>query len=611
MTSGRATFGDFLIATHRHLTLAGERGTVAPGPYVEEVSQGLLHFVAALGRFTTGMTRAIGQLPDRHFAHVSSWERACLQAHDALVSAAEALEGDNPGGHIYDAVTTHRTARHLRAAATSLTAGRDLLEGHFAISPGGARLHQSGLAPVISSRVVREAMLAEIVGLARHASTVSDVTARPVAPGSWVAEADTRLAVACHWLAHLERCVCAAERREPMSAGRDLLAAVPLNVMSQRRVPDRTDSIPELCAAVISTAERASHAAWDAASLGPRSTSLSATSWHRIAAASTVTSHHCHVLWTTLAERVSQDQAGPVWADMQRAAAQARCAREAWLDAARECEELTTDIRGHVSPAAAEAADLAIWTGRLAYADPGWTLASGPSQAARKASSLAPRLADVAEVVAAIHHASDSLSGLATANLEQARSAVRARRLLVATRSLPANYDVPHPFTVAPESLRGISAGLLPGHSRYCRGSRRYSGRDSSRGRRSQSDADGRQGGSAVRTESHASSRCRRDARGSRSGTAPRRDRGRTAQAGGRQSEPVVAGVSDRRGGPAGDEGGGPGTGERATKEARPMAFPNRGASCSRRTPAGCPDASRACGSRTAGGGALIARRVL
>jgi hypothetical protein len=107
-----------------------------------------------------------------------------------------------------------------------------------------------------------------------------------------------------------------------------------------------------------------------------------------------------------------------------------------------------------MSPAAAEAAELALWTGRLAYADPAWELSCGPSYPARPAEVLAPEPSDVPEVVAAIHHASEAVAQLATANLEQARSAVRGGRVLVPTRVLPENYDIPSPYTPAPASYQ-------------------------------------------------------------------------------------------------------------------------------------------------------------
>jgi hypothetical protein len=99
------------------------------------------------------------------------------------------------------------------------------------------------------------------------------------------------------------------------------------------------------------------------------------TSWRRIAEAGTVTSHHCDILLTALA----QASAGEVSAGLLRAAASARTARSVWLRTARDLNQVTTETRRHVSQAAVEAADLALWTGRLGYAEPDWDLASGPS----------------------------------------------------------------------------------------------------------------------------------------------------------------------------------------------------------------------------------------
>lgn len=103
---------------------------------------------------------------------------------------------------------------------------------------------------------------------------------------------------------------------------------------------------------------------------------------------------------------------------LKRAAAPAAKAREQWLGSARKFNEITTDVRGHTSPAALEAADLALWTGKLAHADAAWDLASGTSKPVRLAASLAPRRDDVSDVVAAIHESSEALSSLAAANLE-------------------------------------------------------------------------------------------------------------------------------------------------------------------------------------------------
>ena len=90
-----------------------------------------------------------------------------------------------------------------------------------------------------------------------------------------------------------------------------------------------------------------------------------------------------------------------------------------------------------------------LWTGRLAYADPDWTPASGPAQTPRRPESVAP--AQVPLAIAAAHHASVALTRLARAEREQIRSAAQAGRILVTTRSLPDDFDIPRPFARAPQ----------------------------------------------------------------------------------------------------------------------------------------------------------------
>ena len=461
MTDTRTRFGDLLAAAHRHLAAAARQQVSAtPGRDTEEIATAMLRVVTSLRRYAADMTRVIDELPSQQLTRLTSWDRAALQTRDALASAVEALEHGGPGTDAPLSTASSPTARHLQTAAASLAAGRDLLQGHFVTGPGGARLHHSGWAVVISSTAVNRALLSETASLAQRTAIAAESSLQlDRAKAKLGADHGRRISMASQWLRQLDEHVSVAARREPPSRpGNELLIAIPANVMPELKPPDVADSVPELCRAVIITAERARQAAWKAATLDARSTAISVTSWQRIAAASTVTSHNCHLLWSTLADRVAQEHRGKLGDELRRAAAYAERARDSWLHAAWGYREVTTDIRSHVSPAAAEASELALWTGRLAYADPDWTLASSPSQPVRAPASLAPQLADLPGVIAAVHHASDSLASLATANLEQARAAVGVERLLVPTRSLPDNYDIPQPFALAPPSY---AASLL------------------------------------------------------------------------------------------------------------------------------------------------------
>ena len=449
MTSGQATFGDLLSLASSEL--AGVRApadTVTPGRDTAEISDGILHVVNVLTRFTADHTKMLAQLPHRQLAAVSAWDRAAIQAHDLLMSAQAALRprrGPGPEGSAQSL-----PARQIHSAATALGAARDLLQSHFAPHRSGARVGNSGWALVVVSPAVASAQLSEIASIARQSAAAGEPALRPGYP---LPETGDRLVTACQLLNQAASSIDEASRSEPVTeADRDLLRAIPVNAMPPRGLVADPESVPALCQAVITTAGRACHAAWTATGQGPQSPAISVASWQRIASAAMVTSHHCQVLCGTLADRTSRESTLALQADLARAAEHAGSARDAWLDATREYQEITTDIRDHMSPAAAEAAELAFWTGRLAYADPGWNLSSGPSHPARPAKVLAPELANVPEVVAAIHHASESVAQLAIANLEQARSAVRGDRVLVPTRVLSENYDIPSPYTPAPAS---------------------------------------------------------------------------------------------------------------------------------------------------------------
>ena len=452
MNRGQATFGDFVRLANAHLADARQQGgSVTPGRDTAEISAGILHLVSVLARYTADQTKMIRQLPDRQQSALSSWDRASMQAHDLLMSAASVLRsGRFAAGRDHKAQCT--AARQLHAAATALGAGRDLLQSHFTSDPRGARIGNSGWAPVMSSPMAARAQLIEIASLARRAAGVAEARLRPGYP---LPETGDRLATAGQLLEQAASSVDEAARSEPITrAERDLLRSIPANVMPTQAAVGDPESVPALGEAVIASAQRAGHAAWTAAGQDPQSTGISIASWQRIAAAGMVTSHHCQVLCTTLADRTRLAGAPELHNRLTAAAGQAGEARDAWLDAAREFREITTDIRDHISPAAAEATELALWTGRLAYADPAWNLSSGPSHPARPAEALVPKLADVPDVVAVIHNASEAAARLAAANLEQATSAVRGQRVLVATRFLPEKYDIPNPFTPAPPSYQ-------------------------------------------------------------------------------------------------------------------------------------------------------------
>ena len=188
----------------------------------------------------------------------------------------------------------------------------------------------------------------------------------------------------------------AANRIAPVSAtDRDLLLAIPLNAPLPRPVLDGSEPVTALYDAVITSAERARHAAWVTGSQPAWSPHLTADSLRHVAATSTVTSHHCEILLRSLADRTADGDTAGLSASLLRAAGAAGRARDSWLHLARALNQVDTDTMRHLAPGTGEAGDLALSTGRLGYADPAWTLSSGPGRQPRSPQDLAPHPGDV------------------------------------------------------------------------------------------------------------------------------------------------------------------------------------------------------------------------
>ena len=221
---------------------------------------------------------------------------------------------------------------------------------------------------------------------------------------------------------------------------------------------------------MIATAERLRHLAWHAAQQPPGSPGLTMTSARQAAETSTVTSHNCALIARALAAHTSHGASPGISADLADAADAARQAGGSWYQIARALRQVTTDTRGHLSPAAAEARHLALWTGRLAYTDPTWTLSSGPHHPARPPQELAARPGDVPQVVAAVHHAGEALALLSETEHHQLRAAAQAGRILVPTRTLPDDYNIPRPYATAlPEHTGPLFARYRDASHASCR----------------------------------------------------------------------------------------------------------------------------------------------
>ena len=174
----RAVFGDFLGAAHHQLgTPAVFRTAIARGGDMTEIRHSLLRVVLALSRHVQDTT-ATGPQPARGHPALDGWDRAGMEAREALIHAAAALHGDTIGGRQPRAAAGSELARRLDAAALSLTYGRDLLHTHLARGPRGGLRFRSEWGSVLTTPQARWALLAEMGSFARRLAPLGEQSGR-------------------------------------------------------------------------------------------------------------------------------------------------------------------------------------------------------------------------------------------------------------------------------------------------------------------------------------------------------------------------------------------------------------------------------------------------
>jgi hypothetical protein len=400
-------------------------------------------------RYTDDITTSFGtQLHPAPGKEPEPWLQAAGQARRYLARAGRYLTPHaairaNPGAR-----ATVSTATRLGRAASLLQAGRELLDTHFTTRPDGIRVPHTEWAASLTTPALRRALLTEITSLARLAADSSGRLAR--APG-WRGAPATRqaLADASYCLHDLHDIVHTASGEPVPAAHAALLRAIPPSQLPARRLPAPRHDITALCQGAITSAQRIRRAAWHARP-GTAPPPATIATLRQLASASAATTHHCHLLLHAAAARAAADPAARSASTEIEQASQAMAhARDRWQSTARILDRFTTTPHHGATPAAAEAGDLATWTGRLAYADPAWTLAAGPAATPRDPASLTPELADIPQIIAVTHHAAGALENAAAAGHDQLQAASRAERLLVPARSLPRS-DATRPFAPAP-----------------------------------------------------------------------------------------------------------------------------------------------------------------
>jgi hypothetical protein len=450
---GRVTFGDFLDGARGHLSSGASSGRVPTGGEdLRDGGRAVRRVILVLARYAQDVASGFGTWSDEPRRQLSAWGQAVADVLDELDHAARHLKlspasiRTNPGTR-----PSSGLASRMDQAASQLRTGRELLDTHFESAPDGTRRQHSEWAAAVASPTLRRALLAEIASVAQQ---VADEVDQAVESPGWRGTLGPRRALnaASHCLRVLGDSVLTAQEHELVPAShRDLLYDMPASILPPRRLPGHEDDIARLRDGVIDSAQRTSRAIWQSTVEPASPSAVTITSLRQMASYAVLTSHHCEILLRAAADKAAiyfptQDPSHAIGAAVDAAAR----TRESWLAVARALSHFTTDKRGEVTHATREADGLAMWTGRLAYEDPEWTLTSGPAHEPRSARTLVPALADIPRIVATVHHAIDILEPAADAEHDQARAAAKDGRLLVPTVS-QRQADSTQPLTPAPD----------------------------------------------------------------------------------------------------------------------------------------------------------------
>jgi len=456
----RATFGDLALAARRHLDAAVQHSSTDTWPLpgvlaaeIHEFTHGLHRVLKVMGRYLADTIDATDIDPRPSPQPPSPWDRATRKARAAVQKAYLGLPLAKHSNALQpQPQTTGSFARDLRAAVTAMTAGRDLLQTHFASVPEGGRQFRSEWASVITSESGRRALLAELAGWARQIVTLgTELANSPGIRSPETAAEECRALAACRWLSAMMTALDNAQSVEPVTNDEiSELHAVPAGVLQPRRLPARAAAVQELCRGISDCAERVRRAATTDLPDPALASWITAESFHQAAAHATVISHNCEILQQAVAARAADHGDARLSRRLVASAQDAARARVAWLTAAQAWLYIKTDAYGDIAPAANEIVDLALWTGRLAYVDPHWTPTVGPDHTPRSPHELAPAPEKVGDVLAAVHQAATTLTTIAAIDYTQIRAASLSGRLLVPVVKPGSSSPVDPTFVRAP-----------------------------------------------------------------------------------------------------------------------------------------------------------------
>jgi hypothetical protein len=446
------TFGEFIDPARGHIRAAVSFTGELDGDAKRGVIQQLHRTVATLARYLSDMP-----VPDEFHPAAGQLEppaRAALHARIALRRAALSLRHATQAFAEPQRGLGHPAAVHLGRAAEYLSAGRDLLQTHFASSPHGIRAGRSHWAPAITAPPVTAALLAEITDHARRLAPWAARVSMAGPTGSDVpAEASLALHAASKWLWIAANGISIAHTGQPISApGHRLLRAIPAHTLPPRPTHDAPAPVPVLCDAITVTAERLRYLTAAFAQRVRWSRTTTSLSWRRTAMAAAITGHTSETLLTTLSQRANDLLADSALAvELSGAADAMKHTWAAWRTIATHWDTISTGIdrRAALTPVAAELDHLILGLGRLTHRNPHWTPACTDASDGRSPADLAPVTGDLNNVLSAIHHAADATARIAASDREAVRQAAADHRLYIPTRLLPENCDVPYPYAPA------------------------------------------------------------------------------------------------------------------------------------------------------------------
>ncbi len=453
MTS-RTTFGELIAVADRSLESAARRAAAGGPLHADTVAAEAAEFLAVvnpmlktMSRYAADVTAVLAPVPDQAPAAHSPWTSAAAEVRSAIVDAHRDRQKDSPAGRAWPHQRlTSSVIRDIDTAVTAISAARDLLHTHFHTSQDGTRHYRSEWASVIASPAAQKAVLIEVAGWSRHLVALGHrITS---VPRSRTPSYKQRHSVAgiCQGLTALIAAVDTAQNLDPVTTA-DIrqLHAIPASMTGRPREPDRDESIATLHRGIAECAEHVRVSTTTSLPDATWSPAVSTESFRQTATCAVVISHHAEILQRSLGARARQLGATQVSDDLIASAGTAGKARRAWLTAARAWQHFTIDTTTGITPAAQETADLAWWTGRLAYADPDWTLASGPRHDRRPPDLLAPNPETFTGTLTALHQVCATLTSLAAADYTRIRTAARAGRILApaaqAPSSAPAQYE--------------------------------------------------------------------------------------------------------------------------------------------------------------------------